>query len=563
MRFQTTTRPLRELVREFHSGNILLPQFQRDYVWKPVKIRNLLDSLLKGFPIGGFYLWRPANGTFDAKPKGLGVKDIITRAFEGYLIDGQQRLTSLEAAFGLYAGEDKHGDELRCYLDLAASDTDRSRDTCLFVSHGGNRSVARRLEKADSTLVPINQLFDGYDPELRKKTEESLRLIPGWDAKRVDSAMRRLDQACTMLEQQIPCTTISDVKDKEAVEVFSRLNKGGTALKQGDVRAAELARGPSVDVLKRMREFVSGERPQRLGFGFSFAFRALVVFHRESAQFKALKPDWIDTPGPHGRSLAASWKASERAIGEALAFVDERMGWANRALLPSVNAVIILAAALDKAEFRITASDEQSYRRWLCLTALRGVFQGSVETTINRFYRAIREAKRDVSKGLLGALTRDEGRRLRADELRGYAQPWGAATQMIHAWLVGQDAKDWLNGESVNALPRGGGRSLAGCGLTVHHIFPRRVVADFAENPDDANCPANYSLLSQSTNSEFGDKNPDEVFSILTPDQRKLAAVQFFGDAAGDHLKPDRYYEFCEWRANRLAESINEWLGAD
>jgi hypothetical protein len=48
---------------------------------------------------------------------------------------------------------------------------------------------------------------------------------------------------------------------------------------------------------------------------------------------------------------------------------------------------------------------------------------------------------------------------------------------------------------------------------------------------------------------------------MLTPDKRKLADVQFFGDAAGDKLQPNRYEEFCQWRAGRLAESINRWLG--
>src|SRR5437867_9071545 len=106
MKFQTTTRTLRDLVQEFHTGAILLPQFQRDYVWKPIKIRNLLDSLLKGFPIGGFYLWRPTSATLDPKAKGFG-ETRIADEFIGYLIDGQQRLTSLEAAFGMYSGEDK------------------------------------------------------------------------------------------------------------------------------------------------------------------------------------------------------------------------------------------------------------------------------------------------------------------------------------------------------------------------------------------------------------------------------------------------------------------------
>lgn len=245
MKFQTTTRPLRELVREFHSGGILLPQFQRDYVWRPAKIRNLLDSLLKGFPIGGFYLWRPPSGTLDVKPKAHGPQHFAP-VFEGYLIDGQQRLTSLEAAFGLYAGED-NGNELRCYLDLSASDVEPARDTRLFVSYAGNKSIRRRVDAGDSTLIPVPLLFDGPDHDLRRATEDTLRLIPGWDARRVENAIHRFDQACGMLDQQVPCTTISDVKDREAVEVFSRLNKGGSALRQGDVRAAELARAERVN----------------------------------------------------------------------------------------------------------------------------------------------------------------------------------------------------------------------------------------------------------------------------------------------------------------------------
>lgn len=100
MRIETVQRPLRELVRSFTTGTILLPQFQRDYVWKPKKIRNLLDSLLQEYPIGGFYLWRPHGAALDPKPKHLkGGQQIAGAEFWGYLIDGQQRLTSLEAAY--------------------------------------------------------------------------------------------------------------------------------------------------------------------------------------------------------------------------------------------------------------------------------------------------------------------------------------------------------------------------------------------------------------------------------------------------------------------------------
>jgi hypothetical protein len=443
-RYSVTPHAIETLLTWVKSGEIAIPEIQRPFVWDATKVRNLLDSLLKGFPIGGFYLWRPAAGKRDPKPKAHG-EQLIAAEFVGYLIDGQQRLTSLEAAFGLYSGEDKGGTALRCYLDLAAREVEGARDTRLFASYAGNKSVARHVEGGDSTLIEVSRLFGGPDHDLRKQVEETLRLSPGWDAKRVVTTLARFDRACEMLNQQVPCTTVYDVGDKEAVEVFSRLNKGGSALSQGDVRAAELARGHAVDVLTSMREFVTGERPQRLGFGFSFAFRALVVFHRESAQFSKLKPDWMDAPGQHGRSLRESWRATERAIEKSLCFVDERMGSSRRALLPSANAVIVLAAALDKAELKVSADAEQLYRRWLSLTALRGVFQGSVETTINRFHRAIRECKREPATALMDALKRDEKRRIRADELNSFAQPWGPATQVMHAWLVGKEATDWLS----------------------------------------------------------------------------------------------------------------------
>ncbi len=560
MELQTTTRKLRDMVSAFHRGRILLPQFQRDYVWKPNKIRNLLDSLLREFPIGAFYLWLPTEPQRDVKPKAYG-EQRLAEHFEGYLIDGQQRLTSLEAAYGLYAGEDKQGGELRCYLDLAATDDGHGRATKLFVTYAGSRRVKRRVDEGDVTLVPLDQLFDGRNSDLRDQTKDALSVLPNWPPARRDAALTRLDRAFDMLDQMVPCATVMNVDDAEAVEVFARLNKGGTPLRQGDVRAAELARGKAVEVLKAMRRFVAEERPRRVGFGFSFAFRGLVVFHRGAAQFNSLRPDWVTTPGVHGKSLAISWRDAETAIARALEIVDVEMGWSRRALLPSANAVVVLAVALHSAGKRNDADALQRYRQWLCLTALRGVFQGSVETTINRFCRALRESKDHPSRVLLKALKRAEAGRIEADEINTYSQLWGPQTQVLHAWLVGQGAEDWISGEPIDVLARGGKASLPAGDLTVHHLFPRKVVADMGEEPREANSPANYALVSRSTNSELGAKPPDEAYRSLSLEQRQRADVQLFGEAAGDRLQGSRYQEFCAWRAKRLVEALNHWLG--
>jgi len=314
-------------------------------------------------------------------------------------------------------------------------------------------------------------------------------------------------------------------------------------------------------VLRRMREFVSEQLPQRLGFGFSFAFRALVVFHRQSAQFARLKDDWMEAPGPHGRQLKDSWSATERAVNEALLFADEKMGWSRCILVPSANALIVLAAVLDRANYKITSSDEQALRRWLCLTALRQVFQGSVETTINRFLRGLADTKGSPVQAAIGALHRNEGRAIQADEFLQGAQLWGPATQVMHSWLVSENATDWLETErTIDDLARDGS-STPGGDLTVHHIFARHALFEAGEYSETVNRPANFALLSRSTNAEFGDRHGDEVLNTLKPSQRQAASIQFFGEAAGDLLMLDKYQEFCEWRAKRLAEALNRYVG--
>jgi hypothetical protein len=252
---------------------------------------------------------------------------------------------------------------------------------------------------------------------------------------------------------------------------------------------------------------------------------------------------------------------TERAIGEALKFVDEVMGWSRRLLLPSANAVIVLAAAMDRANLRFTSKEEELFKRWLCLTALRGVFQGSVETTINRFLRAIKDRRRSPAVALINSLRRDEKRPIRPDEFMWPSHLWGPATQVMHAWLVSQDARDWIDADrAINTLAREGGLDPGG-DLTVHHIFARDVLKDFLEDSDLANRPANFGLVSRSTNSEFGSKRPDEVLAVLTPAQRKSARAQFFGTEAGDRLHAENYDDFCQWRAKCLAEALNLYLG--
>ena len=120
---QPGSQALSSIVHEIERGSVKVPQFQRDFVWSKDKSARLLDSLLKGFPIGTFILWKTdeelrsirnlGGVNLPPTPKGDSVQ---------YVLDGQQRLTSLFATLkGLTVKRPGRTENFReMYVDLAA-----------------------------------------------------------------------------------------------------------------------------------------------------------------------------------------------------------------------------------------------------------------------------------------------------------------------------------------------------------------------------------------------------------------------------------------------------------
>ena len=88
-RYSVTPHPIETLLTWVKSGEIAIPEIQRPFVWEATKVRNLLDSLYQGYPVGYLIAWR--NPT-------VKLKDGTSSAGKRILIDGQQRVTALMAA---------------------------------------------------------------------------------------------------------------------------------------------------------------------------------------------------------------------------------------------------------------------------------------------------------------------------------------------------------------------------------------------------------------------------------------------------------------------------------
>ena len=155
---------------------------------------------------------------------------------------------------------------------------------------------------------------------------------------------------------------------------------------------------------------------RRLGLNFVFATRALITSHRDSSSFSKLPKNWATS----GKDIKESWKATERALRQVTGFLRQDLGWTTRRWLPSANAIIPLVYLLRDRPNGFLMNEKKDVCRYLFITAIRGLFRGSVETTINSYVSAVRRAgNRAQRKASLVAkrIPKDRQRRIKAEDI--------------------------------------------------------------------------------------------------------------------------------------------------
>jgi hypothetical protein len=199
---------IRKLIDRISSGDIRVPAFQRDYVWEPDQVSFLLDSIYKEFPIGTVILWKTDNRL--SSEKRLGFFDLPEPQKDypvNYVLDGQQRLTSL---FSVFQNELKPVSEewVDIYFDMNAQENIQES---LFLALDDSEVDTKRH-------FPIKTLFDTV--AYRKATDNL-----------TDEMKIRIDNLQEKFKTYlVPNETFeTDDRNKVAI-VFERINRAGTEL---------------------------------------------------------------------------------------------------------------------------------------------------------------------------------------------------------------------------------------------------------------------------------------------------------------------------------------------
>ncbi len=210
-----------DLIDEIQKGIIKIPKFQRDFVWSIDKTAKLLDSILKGYPIGTFILWQTDERINDIKNVGnLKIPDTPDGTKVQYVLDGQQRITSLYAAY-LGANIQKVGEKkITDYSDIVVNlDTDINENDGQVIS----------AEPTGEKYISLNDVLNFSYAKSRtlsdRFSEEELGKISDYY-----TAFKTYEFSTVVLRKE-------DIDS--AIEVFTRINTGGQTLTLFEIMAAK------------------------------------------------------------------------------------------------------------------------------------------------------------------------------------------------------------------------------------------------------------------------------------------------------------------------------------
>lgn len=254
--FHSTSEMLKSLLDSVKDGRMQLPDFQRGWVWDDERIKKLLVSILKSYPIGSVMLLETGNINVNFKPRLVEGIDLNNPPEPQRLIlDGQQRITSLYQA--LYLDEpvktcNDRGKEIKrwYYLDInSATDPNSDKDDAIIsvpedkiIKGKGNAVIAdySTIEKeCDAGVLPVHYLF---------KAEKLLQ----WQNQYFSTDMSQerslrwskfmSDAYSAFNNYQLPVITLLNTTPKEAVcQVFENVNTGGMTLNVFELLTASFA----------------------------------------------------------------------------------------------------------------------------------------------------------------------------------------------------------------------------------------------------------------------------------------------------------------------------------
>ena len=591
-RYSVTPHPIETLLTWVKSGEIAIPEIQRPFVWEATKVRNLLDSLYQGYPVGYLIAWR--NPT-------VKLKDGSASAGKRILIDGQQRVTALMAAL--------------LGIEVLTEDYETVHIRIAFNPQEEKFEVANPAIRKDSAWLPdVAAVFDAK--------ASMFQLVSAYceanPSSSQDAVFKVLERLRGIVHNHVGVIELAEDLDIETVtEIFIRVNSAGKALSQADFAMSKIAVNETYggNVLRKAIDYfchlaVAPEFKAKIEKG-DTAFVQSEFFGKMKwicdVNDDIYDPNYTDMlrvafTSEFGRGklqdLVAllsgrnfETKAYEDAIAEdsfrklkngILAFVNEThfdritmilrsAGFISSDLISSQNAVnfAYILYLRGRKEHVPPAELEQLVRRWYAMSVLRGRYSGSPES---QFDFDIRQIDSRGVKDYVNAVIPNE---LPDSFWTGMLPQFMDTSSIKSPYFLCYKAAQVKLGDKGFLSRDITVRDLLLNRADVHHVFPRQYLKDKGLTSSSYNQIANYVIAQSEINIAIGAKAPlayfDELrqqtdggatrYGGITDQQEMLANLESNCIPAGvlQGAVPD-YLGFLEIRRHLMAQKIKSWF---
>lgn len=557
-----------ELVAMIERGDLRLPEMQRQYVWRSTRVRDLLDSLYRGYPSGAILLWE----TDEEVPER---KFSISQGKTPYkstrlLLDGQQRLTSLSAVIRgepvTVRGRQKpiellfnleHPDRLAFVTEVNEDGEDEEEEDGADELDDADDSTEDELQKRINQMlfvvatkkiaalpqwVKVSDVFkaDNDAPFLQAAG------VKGFD----DPRYKRYSERLAKLRAIRKYVYRMDVLDRElsydeVTEIFVRVNSLGAKLRSSDLALAQIT-AKWRNSLELFLKFQQSCKKHGFDLDLGIHLRNLMVF--ASGQSRFLTVGRYDAA-----ALQLAWKECCKGMDYAMNFLRSNVGIDSPALLASPFLMIVVAYFGHVRKYKVGVKESKQLRYWVLVANAKGRFsRGSSETLLDQDIATLRDGGK--VEELIDRLRLQVGRLdITSGELEGRNQRSALFKTMFLAFRD-SGAKDWLSDLAIEIDHSGAQHR-----LQFHHIFPKVQLKKHysVREVDDI---ANLAFIGGKTNRVILDKPPAKYLPSLI-EQRGMPTFE----AQAIPLKANlldiaSYKEFLSARRTKIAVKLNAFL---
>jgi hypothetical protein len=555
-----------ELVSMIGRGELRLPEMQRRYVWRSTRVRDLLDSLYRGYPSGAILLWETDE---DVPLQKMAVRQ-HSNPYQStrLLLDGQQRLTSLAAVIRGEAVEVRgrkrpiellfnleHPDQLAVVTEVVEDGDDNDDDELIDdEADSSEDELQRRFDRMTFVVatkkldqlphwVKVSEVFKTdsdaaflkragvngfYDPNYERYSQRLARL----------RGIRKYVYRMDVLERRLSYD--------EVTEIFVRVNSLGAKLRSSDLALAQITAKwrKSLSIFQAFQAQCA-----RAGFDLDLGLhlRNMIAFTTGQSRFLTVGGLRLD-------GLQVGWKEGCRGMEFALNFLKNNSEIDSLALLSSPFILITVAYHGHKRDYTLSSEESDRLRYWILVANAKGRYsRGSSETILDQDLAIVRAG--GGAKELIDRLRQQAGRLdVAPEELEGRNQRSALFKTMFLAFRAG-GAKDWKSQVAI-ALDHSGAQHK----LQFHHIFPKAVLKSGypGREADDI---ANLCFIGGRTNRQISDKSPSQYFPGIIGKSGRTAFQAQCIPTESSLLTVDGYKAFLQQRRVMVAQRLNDFLG--